>query len=138
MFASFVKKGVIYHNYYQWINLLLVFQACIAYIPWAWWKSAEGNKISKLTASINKDPLTEVPLEDQVHGLGNFLVNHPKWFDSSALKLLVCQGLCLLFSICQMYFMDIVLSNLFLHIGNHIQNWEQLNIALDTIFPLGK
>jgi len=130
------EKGVIYHNYYQWINLLLVLQACIAYIPWAWWKSAEGNKISKLTASVNKDPLTEVPLEDQVHGLGNFFVNHPKWFDSCALKLLVCQGLCLLFSICQMYFMDIVLSNQFLHIGNHIMNWEQLNIALDTIFPL--
>ena len=130
-------KGVIYHNYYQWVNLLLVLQACVAYIPWAWWKSAEGNRISKLTASINKDPLTEVPLEDQVNGLGNFFIRHPKWFDSCALKLLVCQGLCLLFSICQMYFMDIVLSHQFLHIGNHIQNWEQLNTALDTIFPLG-
>lgn len=129
-------KGVIYHNYYQWVNLLLVLQACVAYIPWAWWKSAEGNRISKLTASINKDPLTEVPLEDQVNGLGNFFIRHPKWFDSCALKLLVCQGLCLLFSICQMYFMDIVLSHQFLHIGNHIQNWEQLNTALDTIFPL--
>jgi hypothetical protein len=129
-------KGVMYHNYYQWVNLLLVLQACVAYIPWAWWKSAEGNRISKLTASINKDPLTEVPLEDQVNGLGNFFIRHPKWFDSCALKLLVCQGLCLLFSICQMYFMDIVLSHQFLHIGNHIQNWEQLNTALDTIFPL--
>jgi len=129
-------KGVIYHNYYQWVNLLLVLQACVAYIPWAWWKSAEGNRISKLTASINKDPLTEVPLEDQVNGLGNFFIRHPKWFDSCALKLLVWQGLCLLFSICQMYFMDIVLSHQFLHIGNHIQNWEQLNTALDTIFPL--
>ena len=129
---------MLYHNYYQWVNLLLVLQACVSYIPWAWWKSSEGGKISKLTASINKDPLTEVPLGDQVNGLGNFLVNNQKWFDSCALKLLLCQGLCLLFSICQMYFMDIVLNNQFLHLGSHIQNWEQLNIALNTLFPLGK
>jgi len=130
------EKGVLYHNYYQWVNLLLVLQACVSYIPWAWWKSSEGGKISKLTASINKDPLTEVPLGDQVNGLGNFLVNNQKWFDSCALKLLLCQGLCLLFSICQMYFMDIVLNNQFLHLGSHIQNWDQLNIALNTLFPL--
>ena len=87
---------------------------------------------------ISKDPLTEVPLGDQVAGLGNFLVHHSKWFDSCALKLLMCQGLGLLLSICQMYFMDRVLSNEFLHLGSHITNWEDLNFALEALFPLGK
>ena len=131
-------KGAKYHNYYQWVNLLLVLQAFVSYIPWAWWKSSEGGKIGKLTASISKDPLTEVPLGDQVAGLGNFLVHHSKWFDSCALKLLMCQGLGLLLSICQMYFMDLVLSNEFLHLGSHITNWEDLNFALEALFPLGK
>ena len=53
-------------------------------------------------------------------------------------KFVGCETLNLVNVLGQMYFMDIVLNNQFLRLGSHIQNWEQLNIALNTLFPLGK
>ena len=67
-----------YHNYYQWVCLLLVLQACICYVPWALWKQTERGRVGKLVANLSKDPLTEVPLTDQVAGLATFLASHTR------------------------------------------------------------
>ena len=131
------EKDAVYHNYYQWVGLLLVIQACICYLPWAWWKGAERGKVASLLVKVSKDPLTETPLVDQVAGLGNFLSNNSRWFDSCAVNLLLTQSLCLILTICQLYFMDLVLGNQFLHLGTHILSWEQLLVAMNKVFPLG-
>merc|ERR1712126_482567 len=89
-----------------------------------------------LVEKISKDPLTETPLVDQVSGLGNFLTNNSRWFDSCAVTHLLSQSLCLILTICQLYVMDLVLGNQFLHLGTHILSWEQLSAALNRVFPL--
>jgi len=134
--ASGDDKDAVHHNYYQWVGLLLVIQACVCYLPWAWWKGAERGKIAKLVEKISKDPLTETPLVDQVAGLGNFLTNNSRWFDSCAVTHLLSQSLCLILTICQLYVMDLVLGNQFLHLGTHILSWEQLSVAMNRVFPL--
>ena len=98
----------------------------------------ERGRIAKLVEKISKDPLTETPLADQVAGLGNFLSNNSRWFDSCAVTLLLSQALCLILTICQLYVMDLVLDNQFLHLGAHILSLEQLSVALNRVFPLGK
>jgi len=130
------EENAVYHNYYQWVGLLLVIQACICYLPWAWWKQTERGKVASLLVKVSKDPLTETPLVDQVAGLGNFLSNNSRWFDSCAVNLLLTQSLCLILTICQLYFMDLVLGNQFLHLGTHILSWEQLSVAMNRVFPL--
>ena len=146
LFTSFTQLGfqtseneedAVYHNYYQWVGLLLVIQACICYLPWAWWKQTERGKVASLLVKVSKDPLTETPLVDQVAGLGTFLSNNSRWFDSCAVNLLLTQSLCLILTICQLYFMDLVLGNQFLHLGTHILSWEQLLVAMNKVFPLG-
>ena len=82
-----------------------------------------------MVEKISKDPLTETPLVDQVAGLGNFLTNNSRWFDSCAVKLLLSQSLCLILTICQLYIMDLVLGNQFLHLGTHILSLEELSAA---------
>ena len=109
----------------------------MCYLPWAWWKGAERGKVASLLVKVSKDPLTETPLVDQVAGLGNFLSNNSRWFDSCAVNLLLTQSLCLILTICQLYFMDLVLGNQFLHLGTHILSWEQLSVAMNRVFPLG-
>jgi len=134
--ASGDHNDAVHHNYYQWVGILLLIQACICYLPWAWWKDVERGRVAKLVEKISKDPLTETPLGDQVVELGNFLSNNSRWFDSCAVNLLMSQSMCLILSICQLYLMDLVLGNQFLHLGTHILSFEQLSFAMNKLFPI--
>ena len=64
--AGGAEEGTVYHNYYQWVCLLLAVQACVCYLPWGIWKGVEGGRVGKLLAEVSQDPLTETPLSDQV------------------------------------------------------------------------
>ena len=67
--AGAKEDGTLYHSYYQWVCLMLAAQASVFYLPWAVWKCIENGIIGKLIAKVSVDPLTEVPLSDQVYGL---------------------------------------------------------------------
>jgi len=129
------EDGTVYHNYYQWVCLLLAVQACACYLPWGIWKGMEGGRVGKLLAKVSQDPLTETPVTDQVAGLGDFLLSHSGWFNSSALKLLLCQISCLVLTVAQMYAMDLVLGNEYLSLGNNLLSLELINQALTKVFP---
>jgi len=133
--AGGAEEGTVYHNYYQWVCLLLVIQASLCYLPWGVWKGIEGGKTGKLLAKVSEDPLTETPLKDQVAGLGDFLLSHSGWFNSCALKLLACQTACLIVTVSQMYAIDLVLGNQFLGLGSNLLSVELVNQALTKVFP---
>jgi len=133
--AGGAEDGTVYHNYYQWVCLLLVLQACACYLPWGVWKAVEGGKVGKLLAKVSQDPLTETPLSDQVAGLGDFILSHSGWFNSSALKLLLCQTSCLVLTVAQMYAMDLALGNQFLSLGSNILDIQLLDDSLTKVFP---
>ena len=71
----------------------------------------------------------------QVASLGNFLHSHRGWFNSCALKLLLCQVVALVFTVGQMYVMDLVLANQFLSLGSNFLSLEMLSEALNVVFP---
>jgi hypothetical protein len=129
-------SNVVYHNYYQWVCLLMVIQAAICYSPWVYWKGVERSRISKLVEKVSKDPLTETPVKDQICGLGEFLINNSGWFNTCAFKLVLAQVICLVLSITQLYLMDVVMGYQFLHLGKHIFTLEQLSLALNKVFPI--
>jgi len=129
------EEGTVYHNYYQWVCLLLAIQASICYLPWAVWKGIEGGRVGKLLVKVSQDPLTETPLSEQVASLGNFLHSHRGWFNSCALKLLLCQVVALVFTVGQLYVMDLVLANQFLSLGPYFLSLEILSEALNVVFP---
>jgi len=133
--AGGAEEGTVYHNYYQWVCLLLAVQASICYLPWAVWKGIEDGRVGKLLVKVSQDPLTETPLSDQVESLGNFLHSHRGWFNSCALKLLFCQVVALAFTVGQMYLMDLVLANQFLSFGSHFFSLGMLSEALNVVFP---
>jgi len=133
--AGGAEEGTVYHNYYQWVCLLLAVQASICYLPWAVWKGIEGGRVGKLLTKVSQDPLTETPLSDQVASLGHFLHSHRGWFNSCALKLLICQVIALVFTVGQMYLMDLVLTNQFLSLGSNFLSLEMLSEALNVVFP---
>lgn len=128
-------SSTLHHNYYQWVPLLLVLQAAASYLPWHLWKAWEGGRVGKLLAKVSQDPLTETPVEEQVGALGTFLLTHRGWYDSRALRLLVCQALTLAASLGQLYAMDLLLGGRFLALGGAVTDYALLRNALATTFP---
>ena len=63
------------------------------------------------------------------------MLSHSGWFNSSALKLLLCQISCLVLTVAQMYAMDLVLGNEYLSLGNNLLSLELINQALTKVFP---
>jgi len=133
--AGGAEDGTVYHNYYQWVCLLLVIQASLCYLPWGIWKAVEGGRVGKLLVKISEDPLTEIRISDQVAGLGDFLHSHRGWFNSCAMKLLICQTACLILTVSQLYAIDMVLGYQFLSIGSNLLNLDIINQALTKVFP---
>jgi len=129
------EEGTIYHNYYQWVCLLLSVQACVCYLPYAVWKSIEGGRVGKLLAKVSQDPLTEIPVAEQVASLGKFLLSHSGWFNCCAFKLLLWQVVALILTVCQMYIMDLYLASQYLSLGTELMSFEKLNEALTVVFP---
>jgi len=130
-----LDSRTVFHNYYQWVCVVLVWQAACCYLPWLLWKNAEGGKVSKLLAKVSEDPLTETSVEDQVANLGDFLLTHRGWFNGPALKLLLCQAACLLNCLVQLYLMDLFLGSRFLRISQSLYNTKVLSESLSVIFP---
>ena len=92
--------------------------------------------LANALSSVDKDAvvLPTVPnLLVQVSNLGDFLLCHRGWFNSSALKLLLCQAACLLTALAQLYAMDLLLHRRFLNLG--VIDHDSLGQALKTVFP---
>merc|ERR1712025_926425 len=78
---------------------------------------------------------TETPVSDQVASVSEFMISHSGWFNSCAIKLLICQLFALVLTVGQMYIMDLVLANQFLSLGTNLRSLEMLNEALTRVFP---
>jgi len=136
MNAGGAEDGTVHHNYYQWVPLLLAFQACLSYFPWQMWKGVEGGKVGKLLSNVSQDPLTEITLSEQIISLSEFLISHRGWFDSCARKLRVWQIMCLILSVGQMYAMDLVLGYEYWSLGQHLFSYDLLQQNLAKVFPI--
>merc|ERR1712013_747661 len=88
-------------GYYQWVGLLLVMQAGLAYLPWLIWKRAEGGRVGKLLNDLHQESLTATSSHQQVERVVDFLLLHRRWFDTPALKLLLSLAACFFVSILQ-------------------------------------
>ena len=67
--------------------------------------------------------------------LGDFLLSHRGWFNSRAIKLLLCQAACVLNALAQLYLMDLLLHRRFLGLGALAYDYSSLRAALKTVFP---
>jgi len=129
------EEGTKYHNYYQWVPILVALQAALCYLPWHIWKGVEGGKVEMLLSDISQEPITEISLSDQVSKLANFLITRGGWFASSARWMVLCQFLCLVSSVSQMYFMNAILQGDFLGLGFNLFSVDLLKKDLVKVFP---
>jgi len=106
------------------------------YAPYIAWRNTENGRLEKLIAEIESDPLTEVPLDQQVEGLAKYLASHPGTFNNYAIKFFV-YGLANLANVIgQMYFMHLFLGGQFLEYGlSLLSNQSELYFTMERVFP---
>jgi len=125
----------VFHSYYQWVCIILVLQAALAYLPYHLWKAAEGGRVRRLLVKVSHELLTETSVANQVSGICSFLTNHRGWFNGCSLKRMFCHILCSVGSLTQLYIMDLLLNGHFLDLGSDLSDLASLQANLALVFP---
>jgi len=130
----------VYHTYYQWIPFILFLQGIFFYLPYRVWKHCVGNKISKLLAKLNNDPLSDVTVQDQVEDLARFVAGNPNFFGPFAKKLFGISFLALVQAVLQMYVLDTIFDGQYFGLGCNFYTvrsamWEY-RVILEEMLPM--
>lgn len=112
-------EEVVYHKYYQWVVFVLFLQAAMFHVPRIIWKASEGGLMKMLVGKLT-DPMTLIDKsdrQDQIQFIKKYFENTPKTHGSYAMKFFLCEFLCLVNVIGQMYFTDRFLGYTFMTYG---------------------
>ncbi|KAH8028183.1 hypothetical protein HPB51_014138 [Rhipicephalus microplus] len=107
-----------YHKYYQWVCLVLFFQALCFYIPRWLWKAWEGGRLKTLVQSLEYHVVLEPDAKRQRTGLlVRYLLSNLGSQDLYASKYFACEALALFNVVGQLFFIDAFLDGEFLTYG---------------------
>ncbi|KAK2713469.1 innexin inx2-like [Artemia franciscana] len=138
--ASDEGSDVIYHNYYQWVPFCLFLQAIMFYTPYFIWKRNDNNKVRTVIQGLNIYELEGQKREKQEDVLAMYFLErlhiHVRW----ALSYFVCELLCLVNVIGQMFFTNYFLGGTFLTYGVQVfefldQDAEVRADPMAVVFP---
>jgi len=123
-----VKPGeeVVYHKYYQWVVFMLFLQAGMFHVPRIIWKHSEGGLMKILVQDLT-NPLLIVNKSDRldrVNFIKKYFKETTKTHGGYAINFFLCEILCLINVIGQIYFTDMFLGYEFSTYG-----WDVLSVT---------
>lgn len=130
-----VEEGdtIVHHKYYQWVVFVLFLQAAMFHLPRILWKHSEGGLMKMLVGDLT-DPMMLIKKGDRADRI-QFIVKYfketTKTHGRYAVNFFICELLCLVNVIGQMYLTDRFLGNTFMNYG-----WDVL--AMTTGDPEGR
>ncbi|XP_021000020.1 innexin shaking-B [Parasteatoda tepidariorum] len=95
-----------YHKYYQWVCFMLFFQATLFYIPRWLWRMWEGGKIQALMMDLDIGLLGEAEKKAKKKLLVDYLMCSWKTHDWYAGRYLICEILCFINVVGQMFLLN--------------------------------
>lgn len=134
------EDPVMYHMYYQWVWLALLFQAALFYIPRYLWKSWEGGRVRWLVNDVNCAIVDDECKNERKQMLLDYMTTNFHMHNMYALKYFFCELLNLVNVIFQMYFLDFFFDGEFSDYGLDVlayANVEPENRvdAMNRVFP---
>jgi len=116
----------VYHAYYQWVPIVLVFQAAFFYAPHLVWKVLENKKMATITNGLLGKTMKIEDQEEKKTELMRYL--HATWNTHRmyAVKYVICSILNLVNLILQCYLMNEFLGKAFMSYGTDYLKWTQL------------
>lgn len=127
---------ITYHKYYQWVSLVLAFQAFLFYVPRFWWKIIENGRIRMLSQTFISPIAEEEAKNKQIEILVKYFYerfNHQK---SYVFHYVFCEFLNLVNVVGQMFFMNYFLNGEFLSYGFDVFSDNSLGFSsMERVFP---
>jgi len=111
---------VVYRSYYQWVPLVLFLQAISFYIPRYVWKSFDAGLFGSILQGLNKFSLDEKKKEEKYLVLLKYMKTHFNMHRNWALRFFVCELLCLVVVVSNIYLTDAFLGGAFLSYGSDV------------------
>lgn len=109
-----IKK---HYAYYQWVCFALFFQGVLFYLPYYLWKLWEGNLMRSISMGMQIAIVTDEEKGHKKRIITDYLYLHLTHHRIYALKYFLCEVLCLVNVVGQMYFMDWFFDGEFLEYG---------------------
>jgi hypothetical protein len=111
------QDEVRYHKYYQWVCLVLFFQAILFYVPRYLWKTWEGGRIKILVQDLNGPLVSEDVKADRKKVLVDYIESNLNAHNSYAVRFFICEVLNFINVVGQMYFTNYFLGGMFITYG---------------------
>lgn len=134
------KDEIKFHKYYQWVCIVLFFQATLFYIPGYLWLSWEGKRISALTLNLNSSIVNMEYAGDKMKIISKYFEDNFWRHNSYAWRFFICEILNFSNVFAQIYFMNFFLDNEFFYYGINVfkamkQQPEIRDDPMSRIFP---
>lgn len=111
------EKAKKYYTYYQWVCFVLFFQAVACYTPKFLWDAFEGGLLRTIVMGLNLAICSEEEKTAKRSALLDYLLKHIKRHKLYAIRYWVCEVLCLINIIVQLYLMNKFFDGEFLSYG---------------------
>jgi len=119
-------EEVVHHKYYQWVVFVLFLQAAMFHLPRILWKHSEGGLMKMLVGDLT-DPMMLVnksDRQDRIQAIKKYFKETTKPHGGYAINFFLCEVLCFVNVIGQMYFTDRFLGHTFMNYG-----WDVLRMT---------
>ncbi|CAH0765863.1 unnamed protein product [Bemisia tabaci] len=114
-----------YYTYYQWVCFVLFFQGICCYTPKFLWDSIEGGLMRTIVMGLNFGLCVEKEKEKKKKMLLDYLLRHVKRHNSYAVKYWMCEALCLINVVGQLYLMNKFFDGEFLSYGLRVMSFTE-------------
>lgn len=115
-------EEVVHHKYYQWVVFVLFIQAAMFHLPRILWKHSEGGLMKMLVGDLT-DPMMLIRKSDRgdrIQFIKKYFKETTKTHGGYAARFFLCEVLCFVNVIGQMYLTDKFLGNTFLDYGSKV------------------
>uniref|UniRef100_T1JJS6 Innexin n=1 Tax=Strigamia maritima TaxID=126957 RepID=T1JJS6_STRMM len=119
------KKEKMYYTYYQWVCFVLFFQAILFYLPKFIWKIWEGGLMKSLTSGLHIAVAAEEDRRGEKRVLIEYLMKHVRTHNFYAVRYFICEFLCLVNIVAQMYLLDKFLGHEFFRYGLKVIDFSE-------------
>jgi len=125
------KDERVYHAYYQWVPLMLSFQALMFYAPHWIWKQLEGGRLKNIVSGLNVTIFEETDRSPKVEKLAGYMkermaerrsIDHKIW----AFKFFFCEALNFVNVILQILITDAFLAGEFSKYGTEVLQFHSM------------
>nr|CAJ58681.1 innexin inx1 [Homarus gammarus] len=121
------EDEIVYHAYYQWVPFVLVLQAIMFYVPRYLWKNMEGGLFTTILAGLDKLTMDESARHKKHKILSQYMVKHLHMHMNWAIRFFLCEALCLVVVVGNIYFTDLFLDGTFMKYGTEVINFPDMD-----------